>query len=105
MNECVLGSWVGIRQGVGTGAGHEGIRCVLQTQFSSLFIYLLFCFLLQVYETTKFYGRFCPNGIMPFIQQSVSCILNLRFVTEVYNTRFDATYYQVTPMRGSSGKK
>ena len=27
---------MGMEQGVGTGAGHGGITCVLQTQFSSL---------------------------------------------------------------------
>ena len=30
------GQRVGMGQGVGTGAGHGGINCVFQTQFSSL---------------------------------------------------------------------
>ena len=37
ISQCVGGSWVGMGQVVGTGVGHGGITCVLQTKFSSFF--------------------------------------------------------------------
>ena len=47
-HECVWGSWVVINQGVGTEVGHEGIICVLQTQFSSFSLLYAICLLFYV---------------------------------------------------------